>query len=81
MNKRDVLIFFGIFFEVILWGIYILLVLPNKAETVSSAEIIANFGCSLLALLLYMGIIVIASIVFPKFGKWGDKKIWKSRKK
>ena len=81
MNKRDLLIFFGIFFGVILWGIYLLLVSSNIVEAASSAEIIANFGCFLLALLSYIGIIVIASIVFPKFGNWGDKKIWKSRKK
>ena len=72
MNRRDVLIIFG----VLIWGFYLLLILPKISVTVN-AEIIANFGCSLLALLLYMCIIVITSVFIPKFGNWGDKKIFK----
>ena len=72
MNRRDLLIIFG----VLMWGLYLWLVLPSISSIVS-AEIIANFTVSIVVLLLYMGIIVITSIAIPKFGEWGDKKLWK----
>lgn len=76
MNRRDVLIITG----VLIWGLYLWLVLPAISSNVS-AEIIVNFAVSMIALLIYMIVLIFLSIVIKKFGRWGDKKIWKSHKK
>jgi cytochrome b subunit of formate dehydrogenase len=76
MNRRDVLIITG----VLIWGLYLWLVLPATSSNVS-AEIIVNFAVSMIALLIYMIVLIILSIAIKKFGRCGDKKIWKSHKK
>ena len=71
MNRRDVLMFTGI----LIWGLYLWLVLPTISSNVS-AEIIANFAVSMIALLIYMIVLIFLSIAIKKFGKWGDKKLF-----
>ena len=72
MNRRDILIFLG----VIIWGIYLFFGLPTMSS-VFSGDIITTFAISLIVLLVYLVTLVLTSILIPKFGKWGDKAIWK----
>lgn len=74
MNRRDILIILG----VLVWVFYGTLVLPKMALIVPNA--IKNFEVSMAALDLYMISIVVLSIIIPKFGKWGDKKIFRKKK-
>ena len=75
MNRRDLLIIFG----VLIWGLYIWLILPSTTLA-DSAKGIADFATSMILLLLYMTTIVITSLFITKFGKWGDKKIFKQNR-
>ena len=65
------------FLGIIIWGFYSVFILPLVSSNVF-AETIANFGVSMIVLILYLFALIITSMVIPKFGKWGDKKIWGS---
>lgn len=68
MLRRDLLILVGI----ILCGLGGFITLSQKD---SSEVLIKKFTLWLIILLCYLVLIIILSYVFPKFGKWGDKKI------
>lgn len=72
MNRRDLLLMFG----VLIWGLYIWLILPSIILA-DSGKGIANFATSMIVLLLYMATLMAISLIIPKFGKWGDKKLMK----
>lgn len=68
MLRRDLLILIGI----ILCGLGGFITLPKEE---SPEVLIKRFTLWLFGLLCYLLLIIILSYVFPKFGKWGDKKI------
>ena len=70
MNRRDILIFGG----VIVWGLLSYYVIPWP-ET--SAQILVHIDFLVIGLLAYLVLLIVLSNIFPKFGKWGDKKIFK----
>jgi hypothetical protein len=70
MLKRDILFFLG----VIAFVIATCFILPHCADT--SAQIIKTFTIWMCLLDLYLILIMVASYVFPKFGEWGDKRLF-----
>lgn len=70
MLKRDILFFVGI----IAFVIATCFILPHYADT--SAQIIKTFTIWMCLLDLYLILIMVASYVFPKFGEWGDKRLF-----
>ena len=69
MNRRDLFIFGG----VIVWGLLSYYVIPWPT---TSADIIRHTCYLMLGLLGYLVLLVVSSLVFPKFGNWGDKKLF-----
>ena len=70
MLKRDILFFLG----VIAFVIATCFILPHYADT--SAQIIDTYTNWMCLLDLYFILIIVASYVFPKFGVWGDEKLF-----
>lgn len=70
MLKRDILFFLG----VIAFVIATCFALPNYADT--SAQIIKTFTIWMCLLDLYFILVMVASYLFPKFGKWGNEKLF-----
>lgn len=70
MLKRDILFLLGI----VAFVIATCFILPHCADT--SAQIIKTFTIWMCLLDLYLILIMAASYVFPKFGEWGDKRLF-----
>jgi len=69
MLRRDLLFFVGI----IVWGLLSYYVIPWPT-TFDAAY--WHLVWLLLGLLGYFILIIVFSYVFPKFGKWGDKRLF-----
>lgn len=59
---------------VIAFGLATFLALPHYADT--SAQIIRTFTLWMGLLDLYFILVMAASYLFPKFGKWGNEKLF-----
>ena len=70
MLKRDILFFLG----VIAFVIATCFILPHYAD--ASAQIIRTFTLWMGLLDLYFILVVVASYAIPKFGEWGDEKLF-----
>lgn len=73
MNRRDVIMLLII----ITWGLYIYFILPM---TTAPELLIGYFTLSAFVICLLFTILFILSSVIKKFGKWGDKEIFKHNK-
>jgi hypothetical protein len=74
MNRRDVIMLLII----IMWGLYIYFILPI---TTAPELLMGYFGFSTFIVCLLFTILFILSSSIRKFGKWGDKEIFKRNKK
>lgn len=74
MNRRDVITLLII----IIWGLYIYFILPI---TTTPELLIGYFTLSTIVVCLLFIILFILSASIRKFGKWGDKEIFKCNKK
>lgn len=72
MNRRDLLIFAGVIIWA-LWGYY------HVNTLATSYDIILYFGLWFVVLCVYLVVMIVLSLVFPKFGKWGDTKLIKGK--
>lgn len=70
MNRRDLFVFV----MTVVWATMFFIVVPKEA---SSLEIIKFMGIYLSVLTILLFAIVFLSFIFPKFGKWGDKKLFR----
>lgn len=70
MLRRDLLFFVGI----IVWGFLSYHVIPWPTTTFDATY--WHLVWLLLGLLGYFILIIVFSYVFPKFGKWGDKRLF-----
>ena len=73
MNRRDVITLLII----IIWGLYIYFILPI---TTAPELLIGYFTLSIFVVCLLFIILFILSASIRKFGKWGDKEIFKHNK-
>lgn len=73
MNRRDVIMLL----IVIIWGLYTYFILPI---TTAPELLIGYFTLSGFVVCLLFIILFILSISIRKFGKWGDKEIFKRNK-
>lgn len=73
MNRRDVIMLL----IVIMWGLYIYFILPI---TTAPELLIGYFTLSAFVVCLLFIILFILSLSIRKFGKWGDKEIFKRNK-
>jgi hypothetical protein len=73
MNRRDVITLLII----IIWGLYAYFILPitTKPELLIGYFTLSGFVVCLLFIILF-----ILSLSIRKFGKWGDKEIFKRNK-
>ncbi len=76
MNRRDLIIISII----LLWGGFWIFLAEGFCENMTSDEILALFGVTMLLMLACMGTVIILSAVIKSFGKWGDKKLVNKRK-
>ena len=58
----------------VVWATMFFIVVPKES---SSLEIIKFMGIYLSVLAILLFAIVFLSFIFPKFGKWGDKKLFR----
>ena len=70
MNRRDLLVFGG----VIAWA---LLGYSDISSLSTSVDIINHFVFWFVLICVYLVLMIIFSLLFPKFGKWGDKQLFK----
>jgi len=70
MNRRDLLVFTGvIIFSVC--GYF------DVASLSTSVDIINHFVFWIVLICVYLVLMIIFSLLFTKFGKWGDKVLFK----
>lgn len=74
MNRRD-LITILLF---VLWGLYVIFIIPTFAFAVSPKMLIAIFTFSMFILLVLYATFGILSFTIKRFREWCDKKIFKS---
>ena len=70
MNRRDLLVSI----MMVVWATMFFIVDPEEA---SSLDIIKFMTIYLSVPTVLLFAIVFLSFIFPKFGKWGDKKLFK----
>lgn len=68
MLRRDAIIFL----LVIAWATINFLFLP----TIDVEILIPTFGWGMIGLLIALVLLMVLSSLIPKFGKWGDKKMF-----
>lgn len=68
MLRRDAIIFL----LVIAWATINFLFLP----TIDAKILIPTFGWGMIGLLIALVLLMVLSSLIPKFGKWGDKKMF-----
>jgi len=71
MNRRDIIICF----LVLIWGLFVIFILPTMAAT--SLDLMICFMCSMIILLSMFGVLIVISLAIKNFGEWGDKKLFK----
>lgn len=70
MNRRDLLVFI----MMVVWATMFFIVVPEEASSLETIKFMTIYLSVPTVLLLA---IVILSFIFPKFGKWGDKKLFR----
>lgn len=71
MNRRDLVLLA----LALIWFVFVE-VHFREPKDFACKNYVAEFVVSMLVLLVCYVAVVIASVVFPKFGKWGDKKLF-----
>ena len=70
MNRRDLLVFGGVI-------ACALLGYSDISSLSTSVDIINHFVFWFVIICVYLVLMIIFSLLFTKFGKWGDKQLFK----
>ena len=70
MNRRDLLVFGGVI-------AFVLCGYSDISSLTTTYDIINHFVFWVVLICVYLVLMIIFSLVFHKFGKWGDKPLFK----